>query len=164
VLQGPGTYDGFSSGGEGRPGVRPEIAISLQAGRRRGERNSEGDRQSLPSVKIRQSMLERWSERVPALRGDVTTLREVAISDVYTLFTLFSDPAVTAYMAPPPPTLATFAGFCAIAVHTPPCGDWGRGPSRRSQRCRRRAFHAIRSWCGRCAKTIGGNGRVILVY
>jgi len=58
-------------------------------------------------------MLERWSERVPALRGDVTTLREVAISDVYTLFTLFSDPAVTAYMAPPPPTLATFAGFVA---------------------------------------------------
>src|SRR6188472_2867223 len=56
-------------------------------------------------------MLERWSERVPALRGDVTTLREVAISDVYTLFTLFSDPAVTAHMAPPPPTLAKFAGF-----------------------------------------------------
>ena len=50
---------------------------------------------------------------MPALRGDVTTLREVAISDVYTLFTLFSDPAVTAYMAPPPPTLATFAGFVA---------------------------------------------------
>jgi len=39
------------------------------------------------------------------------TLREVAASDVYTLFTLFSDPAVTAYMAPPPPTLAKFAGF-----------------------------------------------------
>ena len=32
-------------------------------------------------------------------------------SDVSTLFTLFSDPAVTAYMAPPPPTLAKFAGF-----------------------------------------------------
>ena len=38
------------------------------------------------------------------VRGrDLTTLREVAASDVYTLFTLFSDPAVTAYMAPPPP-------------------------------------------------------------
>jgi len=56
-------------------------------------------------------MVERWSERVPALRGDVTTLREVAVSDVYALFTLFSDPAVTAHMAPPPPTLAQFAGF-----------------------------------------------------
>ena len=56
-------------------------------------------------------MLERWTERVPPLRGDLTTLREVAVSDVYTLFTLFSDPAVTAYMAPPPPTLAKFAGF-----------------------------------------------------
>jgi RimJ/RimL family protein N-acetyltransferase len=45
------------------------------------------------------------------LQGDLTTLREVAASDTYTLFTLFSDPAVTAYMAPPPPTLAKFAGF-----------------------------------------------------
>ena len=56
-------------------------------------------------------MSQRWSERVPPLRGDLTTLREVALSDVSTLFTLFSDPAVTAYMAPPPPTLAKFAGF-----------------------------------------------------
>ena len=56
-------------------------------------------------------MPDRWTERVPSLRGDLTTLREVAGSDVYTLFTLFSDPAVTAYMAPPPPTLAKFAGF-----------------------------------------------------
>jgi ribosomal-protein-alanine N-acetyltransferase len=56
-------------------------------------------------------MLKGWTERVPPLRGDVTTLREVAESDVYALFTLFSDPAVTAYMAPPPPTLAKFAGF-----------------------------------------------------
>src|SRR6187401_1429396 len=56
-------------------------------------------------------MLDRWIDRVPPLHGDLTTLREVAASDVYTLFTLFSDPAVTAYMAPPPPTLAKFAGF-----------------------------------------------------
>src|SRR3954462_9229466 len=48
---------------------------------------------------------------LPSLQGDLTTLREVAQSDVHTLFTLFSDPAVTAYMAPPPPTLAKFAGF-----------------------------------------------------
>ena len=48
---------------------------------------------------------------MPSLPGDLTTLREVAASDVYTLFTLFSDPAITAYMAPPPPTLAKFAGF-----------------------------------------------------
>lgn len=56
-------------------------------------------------------MLDRWADRVPLLHGDLTTLREVAVSDVYTLFTLFSDPAVTEYMAPPPPTLAKFAGF-----------------------------------------------------
>jgi RimJ/RimL family protein N-acetyltransferase len=56
-------------------------------------------------------MVERWTDRLPRLRGDLTTLREVATSDVYTLFTLFSDPGVTAYMAPPPPTLTKFAGF-----------------------------------------------------
>jgi ribosomal-protein-alanine N-acetyltransferase len=56
-------------------------------------------------------MGNRWTEQVPSLRGDVTTLREIAMSDVTTLYTLFSDPAVTAYMAPPPPTLAKFAGF-----------------------------------------------------
>jgi len=62
-------------------------------------------------TKIGYSMLDQWTDRVPSLHGDLTTLREVAASDVYTLFTLFSDPAVTAYMAPPPPTLAKFAGF-----------------------------------------------------
>ena len=56
-------------------------------------------------------MLDEWTDQVPPLRGDLTTLREVAASDVYPLFALFSDPAVTAYMAPPPPTLAKFAGF-----------------------------------------------------
>jgi [ribosomal protein S5]-alanine N-acetyltransferase len=56
-------------------------------------------------------MFDPWTERVPRLHGDLTTLREIAATDVYTLFTLFSDPAVTAYMAPPPPTLAKFAGF-----------------------------------------------------
>jgi ribosomal-protein-alanine N-acetyltransferase len=56
-------------------------------------------------------MLDQWTDRVPHLRGGLTTLREVAPSDVYPLFALFSDPAVTEYMAPPPPTLAKFAGF-----------------------------------------------------
>ena len=56
-------------------------------------------------------MLDGWTAAVPQLHGDLTTLREVAASDVYPLFTFFSDPAVTAYMAPAPPTLAKFAGF-----------------------------------------------------
>ena len=56
-------------------------------------------------------MSDGWTNAVPPLRGAFTTLREVAASDVQTLYTLFSDPAVTAYMAPPPPTLAKFAGF-----------------------------------------------------
>ena len=53
----------------------------------------------------------RLTDQVPHLRGDFTTLREVAPSDVYPLYALFADPAVTAHMAPPPPTLAKFAGF-----------------------------------------------------
>lgn len=56
-------------------------------------------------------MRDLWTDQVPALQGDLTTLREIAASDVHPLFTLFSDPAVTAYMAPPPPTPARFAGF-----------------------------------------------------
>jgi RimJ/RimL family protein N-acetyltransferase len=56
-------------------------------------------------------MPDRWSDRVSPLNGNLTTLREVAPSDVYPLFTFFSNPAVTAYTAPPPPTLAKFAGF-----------------------------------------------------
>ncbi len=56
-------------------------------------------------------MPAQWTDRVTPLRGSLTTLREVQASDVYSLFTLFSDPAVSAYMAPPPPTPAKFAGF-----------------------------------------------------
>lgn len=58
-------------------------------------------------------MPTRWTERVPQIPGDLTSVREIAAEDVSTLFSLFSDPAVTAYMAPPPPTLAKFAGFVA---------------------------------------------------
>jgi ribosomal-protein-alanine N-acetyltransferase len=58
-------------------------------------------------------MLDGWTDRLPSLHGDLTTLREVAALDVHSLYTLFSDPAVTTYMAPPPPTPAKFAGFIA---------------------------------------------------
>ena len=61
-------------------------------------------------------MFTRWTDGPPPLRGDLITLREVAASDVYTLFTLFADPAVSAHMAPPPPTLAKFAGFVAWSL------------------------------------------------
>jgi [ribosomal protein S5]-alanine N-acetyltransferase len=67
--------------------------------------------QGIITANINIPMLDRWTDRVPPLHGNLTTLREVAASDVYPLFTLFSDPAVTAHMAPPPPTLAKFAGF-----------------------------------------------------
>jgi ribosomal-protein-alanine N-acetyltransferase len=56
-------------------------------------------------------MSDGWTRELPHLRGDVAMLREVAAADVYTLFTLFSDPAVTAHMGPSPSTLARFAGF-----------------------------------------------------
>lgn len=32
-------------------------------------------------------MFDGWTNHVPPLHGDLTTLREVAASDVYTLFT-----------------------------------------------------------------------------
>src|SRR3954464_7246720 len=69
-------------------------------------------------------MRKRWTDAVPPLHGDFVTLREVAASDVYSLFTLFSDPAVTAYMAPPPPTLAKFAGFVVWSLQE---REQGRG-------------------------------------
>jgi len=75
--------------------------------------SADGKRRQENNANIPNSMREPWTEGLPELRGDLTTLREVAASDVYTLFTLFSDPGVTAYMAPPPPTLAKFAGFVA---------------------------------------------------
>jgi ribosomal-protein-alanine N-acetyltransferase len=56
-------------------------------------------------------MPDRWTDGLPSLHGALTTLREIAATDVYALSTLFSDPEVTAHMAPPPPTLAKFAGF-----------------------------------------------------
>src|SRR3954447_20729248 len=56
-------------------------------------------------------MRDEWTHAVPPLHGEFTTLREVAAGDAYALFTLFSDPAVTTYMGPPPSTLARFAGF-----------------------------------------------------
>lgn len=62
-------------------------------------------------------MLKRSNEHVPVLRGDFTALREVGAADVYTLFTLFSDPAVTEFMAPAPPTLAKFMGFVVWSHH-----------------------------------------------
>ena len=61
-------------------------------------------------------MFRRWTEGLPRLRGEMTTLREIAASDAHTLFTLFSDPRVSAHMAPPPPTLAKFAGFVAWSL------------------------------------------------
>jgi len=59
---------------------------------------------------------EQWTERLPRLRGELVTLREIDASDVASLFTLFSNPAVTAFMAPPPPTPAKFAGFVAWSL------------------------------------------------
>jgi len=56
-------------------------------------------------------MPDSWTDQVPPLQGRLTTLREITVFDVHSLLTLFSNPAVTAHMAPPPPTLAKFAGF-----------------------------------------------------
>jgi len=60
-------------------------------------------------------------------------------------------------------TASKRASLCAIDVRTRRCGNWARGPSRPSSHRQTRAFRAIQSWSGRCAKRSGGTGRVILV-
>src|SRR5262249_16087815 len=89
---------------EGLRYTQPRRAQVFDAGQQ--ERSGRGE--SRESEVLTQGQ---WTDRLPQLRGQLTTFREVAEADAYTLFTLFGDPGVTTYMAPPPPTLAKFAGF-----------------------------------------------------
>jgi [ribosomal protein S5]-alanine N-acetyltransferase len=52
-----------------------------------------------------------WWLELPVLTGQSLYLREVEAGDVDTLFELLTDPLVSRYISPPPPTLAAFAGF-----------------------------------------------------
>jgi RimJ/RimL family protein N-acetyltransferase/CheY-like chemotaxis protein len=54
-----------------------------------------------------------WTQQLPHLRGQLVTVREVDASDAMWLFELLSDPAVSRFLAQPPPSAEAFAGFIA---------------------------------------------------
>ncbi len=56
-----------------------------------------------------------WTESSVRLGGDVVEVREIVDADAPTLFEMLSDPRVTAYMSPPPPSLDAFRGFISWA-------------------------------------------------
>jgi ribosomal-protein-alanine N-acetyltransferase len=52
-----------------------------------------------------------WWVQLPVLAGTSLYLREIEPDDVETLFELLTDPKVSQYISPPPPSLAAFEGF-----------------------------------------------------
>jgi ribosomal-protein-alanine N-acetyltransferase len=58
-----------------------------------------------------------WTEEVPQLSAELVTVREIAVSDVPTLFELLTDPAVAEHVSSPPPSEEAFRGFVKWAVH-----------------------------------------------
>ncbi len=56
-----------------------------------------------------------WWKEVPVLKGPGLRLREVRLEDVDALFELLTDPTVSRYISPPPPSAAAFEGFITWA-------------------------------------------------
>ena len=56
-----------------------------------------------------------WWEAPPVLTGSTVLLREVGPQDVESLFELLTDPKVSQYISPPPPSTTAFEGFIAWA-------------------------------------------------
>lgn len=54
-----------------------------------------------------------WRERLPVLRSDAVTLRELQCSDAAALQSHMNDPAVLEYVSPPPTSLAGLERFIA---------------------------------------------------
>jgi [ribosomal protein S5]-alanine N-acetyltransferase len=52
-----------------------------------------------------------WWAQVPVLTGASVDLREVAHQDAAALFELLTDPRVSQYISPPPPSVTAFEGF-----------------------------------------------------
>ena len=52
-----------------------------------------------------------WWMQLPVLTGPSLSLREVEPGDVDSLFELLTDPQVSQYISPPPPSVSAFAGF-----------------------------------------------------
>jgi ribosomal-protein-alanine N-acetyltransferase len=57
-----------------------------------------------------------WRDGLPVLAGKLVTVREIAFEDVPSLHVLIaSDPRVTEYISPPPPSIVALQGFVAWA-------------------------------------------------
>src|SRR5437016_6068979 len=52
-----------------------------------------------------------WWLQLPVLTGTSLYLREVEASDAEALFEMLTDPRVSQYISPPPPSLSAFDGF-----------------------------------------------------
>src|SRR5438128_11307104 len=52
-----------------------------------------------------------WWVQLPVLTGPNLYLREVESGDIETLFEVLTDPQVSRYISPPPPSPAAFDGF-----------------------------------------------------
>jgi ribosomal-protein-alanine N-acetyltransferase len=52
-----------------------------------------------------------WWQHLPVLTGSNVQVREVEAGDVESLFEMLTDPEVSRYISPPPPTCAAFEGF-----------------------------------------------------
>jgi RimJ/RimL family protein N-acetyltransferase len=64
-----------------------------------------------------------WWQDLPILQGHSVRLREVAPEDVEALFELLTDPIVSRYISPPPPSATAFEGFITWAHRQRLAGD-----------------------------------------
>ena len=79
--------------------------------------DSRGGVRKSPAIAIHTLQFDdEWRRGLPVLSGSVVELREVGFEDVPSLHVLIaSDPKVTAYISPPPPTIRALQGFVAWA-------------------------------------------------
>src|SRR5689334_20128437 len=54
-----------------------------------------------------------WHMALPRLEGESVRVRELVATDAGALLELLTDPAVSAHISTPPPSLAAFEGFIA---------------------------------------------------
>jgi len=57
-----------------------------------------------------------WTHHVPTVVGALVSVREVECSDAAALYELLADPAVSAHVSAPPPSMLAFAGFIRWAI------------------------------------------------
>ncbi len=64
-----------------------------------------------PAAEIGATTAPDWRVELPVLSNETVTLREVRPSDAPSLFAMLATGAVTRYMSPPPPDVASFERF-----------------------------------------------------